>query len=121
MPDGIRVEGENAARFARVRAAFEKNFASGEVGAALAVTLDGELVVDLFGGHRDAARSKPWQRGALDLDAPVASYWPEFAPESCAGSTAARWARTSATSWRRRSGSTSTPAWDRSSTRASPT
>jgi CubicO group peptidase (beta-lactamase class C family) len=103
MAGEIRVEGENAARFARVREAFEKNFATGEVGAALAVTVDGELVVDLWGGHRDAARSKPWQRdtivnvysttkgmtaicanrlaeqGVLDLDAPVASYWPEFA------------------------------------------
>jgi CubicO group peptidase (beta-lactamase class C family) len=103
MAPEVQVEGENARRFARVRAAFEKNFATGEVGAALAVTLDGELVVDLWGGHRDAARSKPWQRdtivnvysttkgmtaicanrlaerGALDLDAPVASYWPEFA------------------------------------------
>ncbi|MEX2208676.1 MAG: serine hydrolase domain-containing protein [Myxococcota bacterium] len=103
MAAEVRVEGENASRFARVRAAFEKNFATGEVGAALAVTLDGELVVDLWGGHRDAARSKPWQRdtivnvysttkgmtaicanrlaerGVLDLDAPVVRYWPEFA------------------------------------------
>jgi CubicO group peptidase (beta-lactamase class C family) len=99
----IRSEGECAARFARVRAAFEKNFDEGEVGAALAVTLDGEPVVDLWGGHADAARTKPWtrdtivnvysttkgmtaicanrlvERGVLDLDAPVAEYWPEFA------------------------------------------
>jgi CubicO group peptidase (beta-lactamase class C family) len=105
MTAPIRVEGENAARFARVREAFERNFATGEVGAALAVTVDGELVVDLWGGHRDAARTKPWLRdtivnvysttkgmtaicanrlaeqGVLDLDAPVAKYWPEFAQE----------------------------------------
>jgi CubicO group peptidase (beta-lactamase class C family) len=99
----MRSEGECAARFARVRAAFEKNFDEGEVGAALAATVDGELVVDLWGGHRDAAKTKPWtrdtivnvysttkgmteicanrlvERGKLDLDAPVAKYWPEFA------------------------------------------
>jgi len=103
MADPIRAEGENAARFARVREVFEKSFETGEVGAALAVTVDGELVVDLWGGHRDAAKTKPWQRdtianvysttkgmtaicanrlaeqGKLDLDAPVAKYWPEFA------------------------------------------
>jgi CubicO group peptidase (beta-lactamase class C family) len=97
------VDGECAERFTRVRDVFAQSFAAGEVGASLAVTLDGELVVDLWGGHRDAARTKPWQRdtianvysttkgmtaicanrlaesGKLDLDAPVASYWPEFA------------------------------------------
>jgi CubicO group peptidase (beta-lactamase class C family) len=103
MANPIRAQGENAARFARVREAFEKNFLGGEVGAALAVTVDGELVVDLWGGHRDAAKTLPWQpdtivnvysttkgmtaicanrlveQGLLDLDAPVAHYWPEFA------------------------------------------
>jgi CubicO group peptidase (beta-lactamase class C family) len=97
------VGGECAKRFGRVREAFEASFASGEVGAAVAVSLRGELVVDLFGGHRDAAKTQPWQRdtvanvysttkgitaicanrlveaGKLDLDAPVAEYWPEFA------------------------------------------
>jgi CubicO group peptidase (beta-lactamase class C family) len=105
----VEVQGENSARFARVREAFEKNFASGEVGAGLAVTVNGELVVDLWGGHRDLERTKPWQRdtlvnvysttkgltaicanrlaerGKLDLDAPVASYWPEFAQAGKAG------------------------------------
>ena len=103
MADQVRAQGENAARFARVREAFDESFLGGEVGAALAVTVDGELVVDLFGGHRDAAKTLPWQRdtivnvysttkgmtaicanrlveqGVLDLDAPVAHYWPEFA------------------------------------------
>ena len=74
-----------------------------DVGASAAVFLDGEPVVDLWGGHVDAARTAPWQqdtitcvwsvtktmmalctliladRGDLDLDAPVARYWPEFA------------------------------------------
>ena len=97
------VSGESAKRFERVREAFAANFDKGEVGAALAVTVNGELVVDLWGGHRDGAKTQPWIRdtivnvysttkgmtalcanrlaetGALDLDAPVASYWPEFA------------------------------------------
>ncbi len=74
-----------------------------EVGAALAVYVDKRAVVDLWGGHADAARTRPWERdtivnlysvgkavtavcalrlveaGLLDLDAPVARYWPEFA------------------------------------------
>ncbi len=98
-----QVEGECEARFAAVREAFAANFERGEVGAALAVVLDGRPVLDLWGGSADAARTRPWQRdtlvnvysttkgmtaicahrlveqGKLDLDAPVASYWPEFA------------------------------------------
>src|SRR5258708_4609246 len=91
-------------RFAAVKAAFRANFAQrGELGAALAVTLEGRAVVDLWGGWADAERTRPWcqdtlvnvfsigkpmaticllrlvERGELDLDAPVASYWPEFA------------------------------------------
>ena len=73
-----------------------------EVGAAVAVWVDGELVVNLWGGTADAAGTRPWQedtlatvlsgtkgltstcvhqlaeRGELDLNAPVARYWPEF-------------------------------------------
>lgn len=92
------------ARFAAVRDAFAANFVQhGEVGAAVTIVLDGRVVVDLWGGHADAARSRPWQRdtmvnvfsvtkalstvcvlraverGLLDLDAPVARAWPEFA------------------------------------------
>jgi CubicO group peptidase (beta-lactamase class C family) len=83
---------------------FEEGFRSrDEVGAAVSVTLDGEPVLDLWGGFADQARSTPWQRdtivnvysttkgmaalaahqlveqGRLDLDAPVVRYWPEFA------------------------------------------
>src|SRR5512132_919691 len=74
-----------------------------EVGAALAVHVDKRVVLDLWGGHADAARTRAWGRdtlvnlysvgkavtavcalrlveaGLLDLDAPVARYWPEFA------------------------------------------
>src|SRR5262245_14761641 len=98
------VDGRCAPRFARVRDAFAANFEAGrEVGASFAATVNGELVVDLWGGFADAARTRPWQRdtianvfsttkaitalcahvlvdrGLLDVDAPVARYWPEFA------------------------------------------
>jgi CubicO group peptidase (beta-lactamase class C family) len=98
------ISGECTPRFAAVRDAFAANFAAGrEVGASFAATLDGVLVVDLWGGHADAARTRSWQRetivnvfsttkamtalcahmlidrGQLDVDAPVARYWPEFA------------------------------------------
>src|SRR5690349_1228853 len=91
-------------RFPDVRAAFEGNLASGEdVGASFCVTVDGETVVDLWGGFADEDRTRPWRddtivgvysttktmpaltallvadRGELDFAAPVARYWPEFA------------------------------------------
>ncbi|MER7577751.1 serine hydrolase domain-containing protein [Streptomyces sp. NPDC126514] len=99
-----QIQGHCDARFEGVRAAFEENFRErGELGAAVTVLLDGEPVVDLWGGWSDAARSRPWERetlvnvwsttkgatalcahlladrGLLDLDTPVAAYWPEFA------------------------------------------
>ncbi|MFF4687922.1 serine hydrolase domain-containing protein [Streptomyces sp. NPDC001307] len=99
-----QVHGHCDARFAAVREAFEDNFRErGELGAAVAVTVDGTTVVDLWGGRADAAGTRPWERdtlvnvwsttkgpvalcahiladrGLLDLDAPVAAYWPEFA------------------------------------------
>ena len=102
--DIFPVSGFIADGFEPVRAAFEKNFARpGEVDAALHVTLEGESVVDLWGGAADAAGTRPWMadsivnvwsttkgvlalamhmladRGLLDFDAPVARYWPEFA------------------------------------------
>lgn len=95
-------------KFAAVRDAFAANFNSDDdalrdVGASVAISLEGEMVVDLWGGHRDQAASQPWQedtivnvysstktmaalcmllladRGEVDLHAPVAQYWPEFA------------------------------------------
>lgn len=98
------VGGEVVAGFEAVREAFEANFTErGDVGAACAVYLDGREVVDLWGGVADPKEGRPWaddtltlvysttkgitaicvhhlaQQGRLDLDAPVASYWPEFA------------------------------------------
>ncbi len=100
----IEIHGHCAARFGRVKDAFAKNFAvEQEVGASFAATVDGETVIDLWGGSADAARTRPWERdtlanvwsttkamnalcahvlvdrGLLDLDKPVAHYWPEFA------------------------------------------
>jgi CubicO group peptidase (beta-lactamase class C family) len=91
-------------RFERVAEELERSFAErGEVGASVAVTVDGEMVVDLWGGVADPSTGREWtsdtlanlfsctkgatalcahvlaSRGALDLDAPVASVWPEFA------------------------------------------
>lgn len=86
-----------ADEFAEVREEFERNFAErGEAGASVCVTVDGETVVDLWGGEgwdRDTI-TVVWsctkgavalcahmlkERGLLDFDAPVAQYWPEFA------------------------------------------
>lgn len=99
----VEIHGHCTPRFERVRDRFARSFESGELGAAVAVTLAGEVVLDLWGGWTDAARTRPWERdtlvnvysttkgvvavcahrlaeaGALDLDAPVARYWPEFA------------------------------------------
>ena len=97
------VLGECDSRFGAVRDALGEALEKDDVGASAAVFVGGEPVVDIWGGHADAARTIPWQRdtitcvfsvtktmqalsaliladrGDLDLDAPVAKYWPEFA------------------------------------------
>ncbi|MEU1170382.1 serine hydrolase domain-containing protein [Streptomyces microflavus] len=98
------VEGTSTDRFEPVRAALAAHLEAGEeLGASIAVDVDGVMEVDLWGGYADAARTVPWQRdtlvslwsttktltslaalvlvdrGALDLHRPVAHYWPEFA------------------------------------------
>src|SRR5829696_9716474 len=96
------VQGSCDDRFAAVREALEQRLDDDELGASIAVDLDGETVVDIWGGYRDEARTTPWtedtivngwsttkcvlnlaalmlvERGELDVDAPVADYWPEF-------------------------------------------
>lgn len=97
------VHGECTPGFESVRAEFERNFAErGEVGAAVAVYIRGEPVVDLWGGLADQRSGRPWERdtracmmsvakgvsalvahrlvgeGVLDLDRPIAAIWPEF-------------------------------------------
>src|SRR5690242_18646457 len=98
------IDGTCDPRFERVREAFAENFEKrGDVGAGVAVMIDGRPVVDLWGGYMDKARSRPWvcdtivnvysatkgfaatcvnrlvDQGIIDPDAPVARYWPEFA------------------------------------------
>jgi CubicO group peptidase (beta-lactamase class C family) len=100
----VKIEGTCDPRFKNVREIFAANFEDGcEVGAAVAATVDGKTIFDLWGGYADEAKTKPWTRdtlvnvwsttkglasicahrlvdqGMLDLDAPVANYWPEFA------------------------------------------
>ncbi|MGD0189999.1 MAG: serine hydrolase domain-containing protein [Rhizomicrobium sp.] len=90
-------------RFSAVRDAFARNFAHhGEPGAAVALSLNGRPVVDLWGGWSDLAQTRPWaddtlvnffsvgkaltavcmlqlhERGIIDIDSAVAHYWPEF-------------------------------------------
>jgi len=91
-------------RFDAVRRQLQQNVDSGEeLGASVVLDLDGEIAVDLWGGYADSDRTRPWERdtitnvwsttktvtslaalmlvdrGELDVDAPVARYWPEFA------------------------------------------
>ena len=97
------IHGSCEDRFGAVREALERNLRSEELGARVAVDLDGETVVDIWGGFRDQERTTPWtedtivnvwsttktitslaalmlvDRGELDVYAPVAEYWPEFA------------------------------------------
>ena len=103
MSNTVEIHGHCDQRFSQVKEAFARNFESGEdIGASFAVTKDGEFVVDIWGGYADAAQTKPWERDTivnvysttkamtalcalmlvernlLDLDAPVAHYWPEL-------------------------------------------
>ena len=96
--------GKTDAKFLSVEDAFRENFDRfGEVGASLAVVVEGETVVDIWGGFADPARTRPWEQdtivnvwsttkgivagcahklveeGKIDLEAPVTKYWPEFA------------------------------------------
>ena len=98
----LNVSGDVASGFGPVADAFKENFDNhGDVGAACAAIIDGNTVVDIFAG--DARPNTPWtrdtrsvvfsvskgitaiclimasQQGSLDLDLPVAQYWPEFA------------------------------------------
>jgi CubicO group peptidase (beta-lactamase class C family) len=102
-------------RFVAVRDAFAGNFGACsepvDVGASMAVTIDGELVVDLWAGvvNGDDGSERPWQQdtivnvwsttktvsalacllladhGELDFNAPVSKYWPEFRANNKAG------------------------------------
>jgi len=98
------VHGSTEPRFDRLSELLSESIDSGDdVGASVSVTIEGETVVDLWGGWTDESRTTPWQadtivnvwsstktlislvalvcadRGLIDLDSPVATYWPEFA------------------------------------------
>ena len=100
----VDINGNCDSGFGAVKDAFAANFDhNNDVGASVAITLHDELVVDLWGGHQDVAATVPWERdtiinvysttktmtclsllvlasrGLVDVDAPVAKYWPEFA------------------------------------------
>ncbi len=98
------VKGSCSVRFDAVRDALAEKLASGdELGASIVINIDGEVVADMWGGFRDEARTVPWtddtitnvwsttktitnlaalmlvERGQLDVYAPIARYWPEYA------------------------------------------
>jgi CubicO group peptidase (beta-lactamase class C family) len=99
----LDIKGDIAPGFEGVRDAFANNFASaGDVGASFAIWKDGKYLVDIWGGHADAAKTKEWQRdtlpnvwsttkavaafalailverGQLSYDDKITKYWPEF-------------------------------------------
>ncbi len=103
MPAFRKVYGDCDPKFSRVKEVFEDHFETGkELGAAIAVTIDGRPVIDLWGGYADLQRLRAWERdtlvnvysttkgatavcahrlvdqGLLDLDEKVSRYWPEF-------------------------------------------
>lgn len=100
----MQINGRCDPRFAPVREAFEQNFSQREeVGAACCVYFEGQPVVDIWAGVADPVSGRAWEensavvvfsatkgatalvaallaeRGELDIDAPIARYWPEFA------------------------------------------
>jgi CubicO group peptidase (beta-lactamase class C family) len=104
------IHGEVRPGFEPVREAFAASFRDhGDVGASLAVVVDGHCTVDVWGGWADGGRTRPWtadtivnvfsttkgiaalaaamlvDRGQLDVDAPVTRYWPEFGQAGKAG------------------------------------
>lgn len=111
MTEGM-AQGQCSERFAPIRDLFNAQISSGaDLGASLAITVDGAFEVDLWGGWADAAQTRRWEadtvvnvwsttkmmtslaalilidRGELDVDAPVAKYWPEFAANGKAAIT----------------------------------
>ena len=104
------LHGQLDARFEPLRDVLEDGLGSGaDCGLSLTVDIDGQTVVDVYGGFADEARTRPWERdtivnvwsttktvtslavlmladrGLVDLDAPVARYWPEFAQQGKEG------------------------------------
>ena len=117
MPQQVHIEGSHDPAFRSVFETFAEHFVRHpnggrpELGAAVCVEIDGRRVVDLWAGWADVARARPWtadtlacvcsctkgmtalavhrlaERGLVDYDAPVATYWPEFAAAGKEGVT----------------------------------
>lgn len=106
----VEIFGTAEPRFESVRKTLERLIdEGGDVGGSVAVAVDGEIVADIWGGYHDDSRTDPWNRdtitnvwsmtktvsalcalilvdrGQIDLDAPVATYWPEFAQNGKSG------------------------------------
>jgi len=106
MSDEDLAHGHCDPQFEKVREIFVENLKNGsEIGGAVAFTLDGKSVVDLWGGYQDKNQARPWEsdtlvnvysttkgmtaicahqlveKGLLDLSKPVAHYWPEFSAQ----------------------------------------
>lgn len=104
LRQAARVQGFCPDRFRKVRETFEQNLRSGDdIGASFCVFIDGQPVIDMWGGYFDGNFNRPWEKdtiitthsttktmtamaalklgdmGELDFNAPVAKYWPEFA------------------------------------------
>lgn len=103
MTNQIAINGFCDDKFLPFKDIFAQNFEEGlEIGASLCLTLEGEPIVDIWGGHADLEKTRPWQtdtiacvfssskiptiicvlllidRGLIALDEPVARYWPDF-------------------------------------------
>ena len=103
LDKNLKIHGFCDEQFEPVKKVFTENFKSGlDVGASLAITIEGKYVMDIWAGYFDKAQTHPWQedtivnvysttkvmtalcvlmlvdRNLIDLDAPVANYWPEF-------------------------------------------
>ena len=97
------INGFSDPKFNKLRDVYEKNFHEElDIGSSLGISLNGEIVVNLWGGHKDKDLDSHWEedtiinvwsstknmaslcalllfeKGLLDFDAPVAEYWPEF-------------------------------------------
>jgi CubicO group peptidase (beta-lactamase class C family) len=108
------IHGHAASTYRAVADAFAENFRSrGDIGASVALVVESELVVDLWGGSKDGERANSWEadtvaniwsttkgvtatcfamlvdRGLIEYDRPVAHYWPEFAAAGKEGVTVA--------------------------------
>ena len=100
----MEIQGRYDEKFESIVDCYKKQFELGlDIGSSLALTYEGEIVIDIWAGTRDKAQSLPWEentivnvfsstknatslaayvladQGKLDFSTPVAEYWPEFA------------------------------------------